>query len=235
MKKSKMILAAAAVVLPLGIAGGSALAYFTANTTAAGGYAVEVGMDTEIDEEFSDWTKHVTITNKTGGGAVYVRAKAFSGSLYNLTYTGTTGWHEGTDGYWYYADGSGKPTPLKPGETTSELLVEITGMPEKEEDKKEEFNVIVIYEQMPVKYNADGTPIVPTAEDWAKYAVKEEEEGKLTGSDTGNTGSGTGSTDTGNTGGETGSTDTGNTGDETGDTGTGNTGGEQNTPVVLTE
>lgn len=245
-----MILAAAAVVLPLGIAGGSALAYFTANTTAAGGYAVEVGMDTDIDEEFSNWTKHITIKNSPDGGAVYVRAKAFSGSQYSLTYPGTTGWYNGGDGYWYYADANGKPTPLEPGKTTSELLVQITNMPADEADQKEEFNVIVIYEQMPVKYNADGDPIVPTANDWEKYAVRKEEEGKLTedpndktepdgtgnagtgtdgtgtgtdGTDTGNVGTGTDGTDTENAGTGTDGTDTGSTG--TGTDGTGNTAG----------
>ena len=55
MKLNKMILAAAAVVLPLSIGAGSALAYFTDNVSSVGGYAVEVGApDTEITETFGD-------------------------------------------------------------------------------------------------------------------------------------------------------------------------------------
>lgn len=180
MKKSKMILAAAAVALPLSIAGGNALAYFTANTSATGGCAVEVGMDTDIKETFSQWTKHIKIENK-GGGAVYVRAKAFSGEQYELTYPVTEGWERrDDDGYWYYSSILEPGTEEKPI-TTSELQVKISGAPDNKEDKKEEFNVIVIYEQMPVKYDENGNPIKPTAEDWKKYAVKTEEKNKLTG------------------------------------------------------
>ena len=179
MKKSKMILAAAAVALPLSIAGGNALAYFTANTSATGGCAVEVGMDTDINEEFSQWTKRIKIENK-GGGAVYVRAKAFSGEQYKLKYECGKGWREDKDGYCYY-DPILEPGTEEKQITTSELQVKISGVPDNKEDKKEEFNVIVIYEQMPVKYDENGNPIKPTAEDWEKYAVKTEEKNKLTG------------------------------------------------------
>lgn len=180
MKKSKMILAAAAVVLPLSVAGGSALAYFTANTTASGGYPVWVGTDTVIEEEFGNWTKHITITNSAnsnGGGPVYVRAKAFSGDKYSLKYSGS-GWSDGGDGYWYYTDNG---YVLKPGESTSVLDVKIENVPA-DEAEKEEFNVIVIYERMPVQYDESGNVKDPKKLDWSEFKIKEEDVDKLTAS-----------------------------------------------------
>lgn len=163
MKINKKILAAAAIVLPLSIGTGSALAYFTANVAAGGGAMVAVGPDTEIDEPVSDMTKHVTIRNGEDGGAVYVRVMAFADGLHTLTYTGT-GWELGTDGYYYYNG------VVEPGAVTSQLDIKIetnSNAPE-----LEDFNVIVIYERTPVEY--DSVTGEAKAADWTK-AVKTEE------------------------------------------------------------
>lgn len=166
MKMSKKILAAAAIVLPLSIGAGSALAYFTANVEASGSASVEVGMDTDIVETFDEWTKHITISSKPGSGAVWIRAKAFCGAEYELEYSGI-GWEKHTpdDGYYYYKN------VLEPGGTANVLDVKITGVPEDVEER-EDFNVVVIYERTPVEYDSAGnalaanwekdvTPIVP--------------------------------------------------------------------------
>lgn len=162
MKLNRMILATAAIVLPLSVGVGSALAYFTDNASAVGGYAVEVGPDTEMTETFKEWTKSITVTNKEDGVPVYVRVKAFSGSQYLLTYTTGGRWLEGTDGYYYY-DGI-----LEKGVTTQALDIKINGVPENATDK-DAFNVIVVYERTPVEYNENGTP---------KAVVKQTEDGK---------------------------------------------------------
>lgn len=167
MKMSKKILAAAAIVLPLTIGTGSALAYFTANTVAAGGAPVAVGTDTEIEEDVSSMTKHVTIKNSEDGGAVYVRAMAYTDSQHNLTYTGT-GWTKNGDYYDYNS-------VLEPGATTSSLDIKIEAKPGTVET--EDFNVIVIYEQTPVEYvtDKDGNTTAKPA-DWSKAkAVRTEE------------------------------------------------------------
>ena len=52
-----------------------AIAYFTTYVRAKGGHEVTFGDTTKITEEFSDWTKKVTITNEAGSAPVFIRAK----------------------------------------------------------------------------------------------------------------------------------------------------------------
>ncbi|MEY8517084.1 hypothetical protein AALC25_09180 [Lachnospiraceae bacterium 29-84] len=149
MKKKSIFLAAAAAVLVSASTVGSAWAYFTTYAEAAGGYTISLGDETQVKEEFSDWTKHVTITSEEGSEPVYVRAKAFSGSEYKLIYSDKSGkWSPGDDGYYYYSD------ILNGGESTEELLVKIENIPEDAAN----FDVVVVYESTPVKYEEDGTP-----------------------------------------------------------------------------
>lgn len=159
MKMNKKILATAAIVLPLTIGTGSALAYFTANVTAGGGAMVAVGTDTEIHEDVSSMTKHVTIRNHESGGAVYVRVMAYTDSLHTLTYTGS-GWTKNGDYYYYNS-------VLEPGTETSQLDIKIKAKPGAVQ--QEDFNVIVIYEQTPVEYVTDenGDTTAKPA-DWSK-------------------------------------------------------------------
>lgn len=137
----------------------AANAYFTTYVTAKGGY--EIAWHKEmIKEEFSDWTKTITISSAQDSIPVYVRAKAFSGSKYKLTYTGED-WTCREDGYYYYN------AALKGGETTTPLYVKISDIPEKPENN-ENFNVVVIYETVPVSYDEEGNMITPEHADWSK-------------------------------------------------------------------
>lgn len=151
MKRIRYYLAffALAGVMTAGI--GRAWAYFTTYAEAQGSIAIELGDETEIEERFSGWVKHVTVTSEEGSEPVYIRAKAFGGGRYSLTYSGE-GWSEGTDGYYYY-DGM-----VPGGGKTTELSVSIGNIPEEELKDNLTFNVIVIYESTPVMYNEDGTP-----------------------------------------------------------------------------
>lgn len=159
MKRKNLILVALALVLVLGASMGSAWAYFTANAEAAGGYPIRLGGRTDIGEDFSAWTKHITVSNEEGGQPVYVRAKAFSGSEYSLIYSDASGlWTPGGDGYYYYG------AILNGGETTDELLVKIAGVPEDADlEDAESFNVVVVYESTPVQYDEAGNPYA----DWS--------------------------------------------------------------------
>lgn len=128
--------------------------YFTTYADAKGSVAVDLSEKTTITEEVdSDLTKHVTITNVSDSTiAVYVRAKAFGPDSYQLSYTLSDGWSAGNDGYYYYA------TPLEPGQSTTELLVAIEGVPGYgEAEDGDNFNVVVVYETTPVRINDDGT------------------------------------------------------------------------------
>ena len=142
--KKILSLAAAALVLTAGVSAGKAMAYFTTYAEASGSAVLNLGTTTTIpDEEVKDWVKHVTIEN-TGEYECYVRARAYAGAEYNLDYI-TGDWRDGGDGWYYYA------TPLQPGERTSELQIKID-----KGNAAEEFNVIVVQEHTPVRYNEDG-------------------------------------------------------------------------------
>ena len=145
----------AVMVLPAGIKG--TLAYFTTYVRAEGGYIIEAGYETEIEEKFYDWQKEITISCKSGSQPVYVRARAFCGDEYKLLYADPDGkWTQGQDGYWYYKD------ILNGGETAKPLLIKIENVPE-EVKESAEFNVVVIYEYTPVRYDQNGDPYA----DWS--------------------------------------------------------------------
>ena len=160
MKKRHMILPALALVLVLSASIQSAWSYFTTYAVARGGYEVRFG-DTTIDEEFSDWTKRVVISNEETAQPVYVRAKAFAGDKYPLSYSGE-GWELRADGFYYYNQ------ILQPGQKTSELLVHISNVPKPPKEGEEPsgevpkdgdvLHVTVIYESTPVLYDENNNP-----------------------------------------------------------------------------
>lgn len=151
MKKAKysLFLLALAMVMTAGV--GKAWAYFTTYASAAGSIAISMGDETEIEEEFSNWEKRVTITNKPDSEPVYIRAKAFGGGGYSLVYGGE-GWELKEEGYYYY------DKIVQGGESTSVLSVKIENVPETDVKDGTAFNVVVIYESTPVMYHEDGTP-----------------------------------------------------------------------------
>ena len=158
MKKRHLFLTILTIALVLGAGIGGTMAYFTAYAQSSGGVSLDLGATTTITEEFSDWTKHITVTNNDESVPVFVRAKAFSGSDFELVYSDTDGkWSPGADDYYYYSD------VLAPGESASELLVGIYNVP-KEAEEGDTFNVIVVYEGTPAYYNADGSAYA----DWDK-------------------------------------------------------------------
>nr|WP_302594701.1 hypothetical protein [uncultured Acetatifactor sp.] len=162
MKKRKyfpgvLALAAVCAVASAGI--GKTWSYFTTYTEAAGGYPIQLGDRTDITEDFTEWTKHVTIANEPGSEPVYIRAKVFCGSQYTITYSGEGWtWNE-EDGYYYYN------YAVEGGKSTESLNLKIDGIPENPEDL-ERFNVVIIYESTPVKYHEDGSAYTVEETDW---------------------------------------------------------------------
>ena len=144
----------------------NANAYFTTYVTAKGGYAINWKHEEHIDESFEDWNKYVTITSKPESIPVFVRVKAFSGSTYSLSYSGNE-WTE-NGGYYYYNN------VLNGGETTSALRVFIDNIPTNPQ-KKENFNVVVIYETIPAQFDEEGKFISPVLADWTKEIASGEE------------------------------------------------------------
>lgn len=152
MKRWNAALAALALLLILGGGIRGAMAYFTTYIIADGGYEVRFGGDVDLEEEVSSWTKHLVVRNADAAEPVYVRARAFCGSQYALSYTAPAGkWTDGGDGYYYYED------ILYGGQTAAELDIYIGNVPESPADGGG-FHVVVIYETTPVLFRADGTP-----------------------------------------------------------------------------
>lgn len=152
MKKCKLILPVLAVTLVLASGIKETMAYFTTYATAKGGYTIELGDESRHTEEFSNWTKHVVITNSEESSDVYVRVKAFTGSEYSLHYSDDSGkWNPGEEGFYYYSEA------LPKGADTERLDILISDIPE-EVRESDSFNVIVVYESTPVLYDGEGNP-----------------------------------------------------------------------------
>jgi len=152
MSRNSFILAAFAALLVLGTSIRPAMAYFSCYTEAAGAKEILLSDDTEIDEPaVEDWIKHLVVTN-TGDSAVFVRAKAFAADRYSLSCGGQNWTGTQEDGYCYYR------LPVETGAKADELLVKISGIPEDELLRDGDgFNIAVIYEAVPVRYNEDGS------------------------------------------------------------------------------
>ncbi len=152
MKKLNVCLAALAIAMVLGAGIGSAWAYFTTYAEARGGNTIRLGSWTELHEEFSGWTKRVTVSSDAQSQPVYVRMRAYAGSEYELVYEDVSGkWTAGADGWYYYDD------ILVGGGATTELRVHIGNIPEDAEEG-DDFNVVVVYESTEVCYDESGNP-----------------------------------------------------------------------------
>lgn len=132
-----------------------ALAYFTTYVSAGGSYVVNLGSQTEIHEDLSDMTKHISITNTSQINDCFVRVKVFYGGDLNVSYqdkseSGDLWTYSEKDGYWYYGP------ILAAGQSTEILDVKIKDLPE--DFDRDSFNVVVIQECTPVVYDKDGNP-----------------------------------------------------------------------------
>ena len=166
------LLTAAAVMLILSAAMGSAWAYFTTYATSKGSHIIHMGHHETITEDFSDWEKQVRLELRKDSQPSYVRAKGFCAD-YKLSYSGSN-WMDGGDGWWYYNrimapiidEKTGEPGP----DVADILHVGINKVPGTDKDG-DSFNVIIVYESAPVQYNADGTALGPKEIDWNSEVV----------------------------------------------------------------
>ena len=153
MKRTHLLLAVLAVLLVLSSGIGAATAYFTTYTTTVGGHTLALGggaVNTDMYERFSQWTKHVFVENEENSVPAYVRVRAFSGSIYELDYSGGD-WVDGGDGWWYYTG------ILEPGTDTGTIDMHIGNVPE-DVTSGDDFNIVVVYETTPVQYDESGVP-----------------------------------------------------------------------------
>ena len=105
---------------------------------------------------------------------ISIVSKCISSSISNTqgsinqsrTYAYGSNWKSEDDKYIYYA------LPLGPGETTPDPLNVTITRPTDLEDG-ESFNVIVVYEAVPVKYDTEGEPVA----DWTQKIIEFKEQG----------------------------------------------------------
>ena len=133
----------------------SASAYFTTYVSAGGSQTVHLGSQTEIHEDVTNMTKHISITNTSPINDCYVRVKVFHGGQLQVTLTdasesGGLWTYSEADGYWYYGP------ILAAGARTEILDAKIGGLPE--DFDRDSFNVVVIQECTPVIYDEAGNP-----------------------------------------------------------------------------
>lgn len=148
-KIGNALLAFAAAALVLTVKVGSAGAYFTTYVEAQGGAVVHLGDETNIREEVSGWVKHLTVVNREDSDPVYIRARAFCGSQYELTYTGGS-WVAVDDGFYLYNG------IVEGGQETEELTITVDA-----KEKENSFDVTVIYESIPAQYDEEGNMLPP--------------------------------------------------------------------------
>lgn len=153
--RTTFVLSAVALGMVASLTVKGALAYFTTYVSAGGSHVVTLGSQTEIHEDLSDMTKHISITNTSQINDCFVRVKVFYGGDVNVTYhdkseSGNLWTYSKEDGYWYYGP------ILAAGESTEILDVKIEDLPE--DFDRDSFNVVVIQECTPVVYDEDGNP-----------------------------------------------------------------------------
>ena len=159
-KRKTVVLAALSLVLVLCMGMGSAWAYFTDQSMAYGGLTI-TEPTTTIEEEVGPGTKDITITNTSESAAVWVRARVYASKVLQPDASGDN-WTGNID-TWYTYD-----VPLEPGEAAQPLHVTFklkskkhpVYEPEGAEDG-DSYSVIVVYEHMPVEYDANGQPKTP--------------------------------------------------------------------------
>ena len=175
MKKLQYSLTVLALLCILFCSIKGAMSYFTTYAEARGGIPVHLQEQTRIREDVSDWTKNLVIHNEDPDVRVYVRAKAFISS----DYTGTLeiqgeNWTKGetdeTGSFYDYGkilepDNGIKweEDPNHPYDDTTTLSIHFEHPEDPEVNSS--FNVVVVYESVPVEYDDQGNELPP---DWSK-------------------------------------------------------------------
>lgn len=168
--KKTLAMSAAALSLLAGLTIESSMAYFTTYVSAGGSHVVNLDARTEIHEDVSSLTKHLTLENISTKGDCFVRVKVFYGAQINVQITdaeNSGNWYQGdeTDAYgyqyWYY-----RPVLPIGGTTTGlDIKIDVTGLLEPgstdpndltSEWIKDKFNVVVVQECTPVIYGENG-------------------------------------------------------------------------------
>lgn len=135
-RQRKPVTLLVSLLLLLGIAIGSTVAFLATRTAAKKNTFTPSKVSSQVTESFDGTTKSNVAVKNTGDIDAYLRATVNitwrkdqntadqtvtakvpqEGVDYTITYSAGTGWAKGEDGYWYYL------TPVAPGESTGNLI-----------------------------------------------------------------------------------------------------------------
>ncbi len=181
---------ALAVALGFGLSVAPALAYFTASDAANGGKVIK-WPDTDITEEYGNGEKLINISNDEDSVPVYIRARAYIPAEITIKSIEGPHWSLADDGWYVYSEilepgdqlwvknangetvkderlrvkiqfpfsstdviDSTSSSSDTGGETGGKTLTKI-------EADGSEYNVIIVYEAKPVKYDSNNHPLPP--------------------------------------------------------------------------
>lgn len=181
MKKMQKWLLALALVMLIGATIRPAVSYFTSYVHAVGATKIFLGDSTVIKEEYDEKTatKSLVVENLPDSEAdrqltMFVRAQGFAGGAFDLDYAGE-GWTSTPDseGFYYYM------SALEPGQVTTPLDVTIKIPKDAQTDEWVPFEVTVVYEAVPVMYEADGKTLkaYDDPEVWSQKVIQIEQKG----------------------------------------------------------
>lgn len=159
----------AVVGATLGVAmlvGRPALAYFTDQHKASGSLTVRSEPTVEIEERYIDGAKHIVVGNDDDSDvAVFVRARVFASKdlKLDISWDGD-GWSGPVDGWYEFGESVGV------GSETSEFVVAMPQLVVRPATDAFDdltvgttYNVVVVYESVPVQYDESGSPYA----DWS--------------------------------------------------------------------
>ncbi len=159
MKRRHIVLAVLAMVLVLGLSVGTAWSYFTDTTYAEGSVTLSVEPTGTIVEENGPGTKTIRIKNTSQMAPVWTRVRVYAAAALGANASGTN-WSGQISDWYQYSE------PLAPGAESQPLNVTFTlGAGADPANNKpgaldgDEQNVVVLYECVPVSYDASGNPL----------------------------------------------------------------------------
>lgn len=159
MKRRNIVLAVIAMVLVLGMSVGTAWSYFTDTTYAEGSVTLSVEPTTTITEENGPGTKTIRIQNTSQLVPVWVRARVYAAKELGANAQGTN-WSGQIEDWYEYG------VPVDPSAQTEPLNVTFTLKRAYDAAQNrdgahdgDEQNIVVIYECVPVSYDASGNAL----------------------------------------------------------------------------
>lgn len=187
-RQRKPVTLLVSLLLLLGIAIGSTVAFLATRTAAKKNTFTPSKVSSQVTESFNGTTKSNVAVKNTGDIDAYLRATVNitwrkdqntadqtvtakvpqEGVDYTITYSAGTGWANGEDGYWYYL------TPVAPGASTRSLIESCTQLPGAEVPTGYHLSVEIIasaIQSVPAQAVGEAWGVTITENDVTRYTA----------------------------------------------------------------